>query len=179
VAVAQRAWGPPRLPGHYPSRLAVPRSSKTCLRPRLRFLARAAACPGRDGGNLAAPASRLRESGRLSRRLSSTAEPPGKTTLIAASSLQRRARQPPQAVFSYNHSGSYVTDVLDQLPLLRRGRPGVPPPGTPYTQDTRPAARRHRREDPRLRRGSQLGKPYFFGAAVPDAFDLLGLAMMA
>ena len=61
-----------------------------------------------------------------------------------------------QALFAYNHSSSYVTERPGPgRPLRRRRRPGHLrrrqrrlPAGRP-----RPAARRHRREDPRLRRG--------------------------
>ena len=61
-----------------------------------------------------------------------------------------------QAVFAYNHSASYVTDVLDQAARYAAGgaqavsaRQRRMPAGRP-----RPAACRDRREDPRLLRGS-------------------------
>jgi cell wall-associated NlpC family hydrolase len=86
-----------------------------------------------------------------------------------------------QAIFAYNHSGSYVTDVLDWAahyaaggaqaisaagsPICQQGDLGPLPAGTAgkilaYAE-------------------AQLGKPYVYGATGPDAFDCSGLALMA
>jgi cell wall-associated NlpC family hydrolase len=85
------------------------------------------------------------------------------------------------ALFAYNHSDGYVTDVLDQAaryaaggtqvlaaeqsPACQQAGLGPLPAGTAgkviaYTE-------------------AQLGKPYLWGATGPDAFDCSGLAMMA
>jgi cell wall-associated NlpC family hydrolase len=85
------------------------------------------------------------------------------------------------ALFAYNHSGQYVTLVLSWAARYAAGgaqaltAPGIPacqaaaagplPPGAAgkiiaYAE-------------------AQLGKPYAWGAAGPDAFDCSGLAMMA
>jgi peptidoglycan DL-endopeptidase CwlO len=85
------------------------------------------------------------------------------------------------ALFAYNHSDGYVTDVLDwaaryaaggtrvlaaeQSPACQQADLGPLPAGTAgkvlaYTE-------------------AQLGKPYQWGATGPDAFDCSGLTMMA
>jgi len=87
----------------------------------------------------------------------------------------------PAAIFAYNHSSQYVTDVLGwaaryaargaqaiaaaSSPQCEQAALGPPPPGTAgkvigYAE-------------------AQLGKPYLWGATGPDAFDCSGLAMMA
>ena len=86
-----------------------------------------------------------------------------------------------QAVFAYNHSGSYVTDVLDQAARYAAGgAQAVSAAGSAVCQqeDLGPL--------PAGTAGkilayaeAQLGKPYVFGEAGPDAFDCSGLAMMA
>jgi peptidoglycan DL-endopeptidase CwlO len=85
------------------------------------------------------------------------------------------------AIFAYNHSVSYVTDVLDQAarytvggapamaaaasPQCAQASPGPLPPGTAGKVIAYAEA--------------QLGKPYLWGGTGPDAFDCSGLAMMA
>jgi cell wall-associated NlpC family hydrolase len=88
------------------------------------------------------------------------------------------------ALFAWNHSSSYVSDVLDTAaryaaggaqaisaassPLCQQAALGPLPAGTAGTAGkilTWAAA--------------QLGKPYLFGATGPDAYDCSGLAMMA
>ena len=85
------------------------------------------------------------------------------------------------ALFAYNHSGGYVTDVLgwaaryaaggtqvltaEQGPACSRAGPGPLPAGTAGKVIAYAEA--------------QIGKPYLWGATGPDAFDCSGLAMMA
>jgi cell wall-associated NlpC family hydrolase len=88
------------------------------------------------------------------------------------------------ALFAWNHSSSYVSDVLGwaaryaaggaqaisaaSSPLCQQAALGPLPAGTAGTAGkilTWAAA--------------QLGKPYLFGATGPDAYDCSGLAMMA
>jgi len=86
-----------------------------------------------------------------------------------------------QAVFAYNHSQAYVTDVLDQAArYAARGAQAVSAAGSAICQqeDLGPL--------PAGTAGkilayaeAQLGKSYQYGATGPDAFDCSGLAMMA
>jgi cell wall-associated NlpC family hydrolase len=86
-----------------------------------------------------------------------------------------------QAIFAYNHSGSYVTGVLDQAARYSAtSGQAVSAAGSAICQqeDLGPL--------PSGTAGkilayaeAQLGKPYQWGAAGPDAFDCSGLAMMA
>jgi cell wall-associated NlpC family hydrolase len=86
-----------------------------------------------------------------------------------------------QAIFAYNHSGSYVTDVLDQAARYAAGgAQAVSAAGSAICQqeDLGPL--------PAGTAGkilayaeAQLGKSYVYGATGPDAFDCSGLAMMA
>jgi peptidoglycan DL-endopeptidase CwlO len=85
------------------------------------------------------------------------------------------------ALFAWNQSGSYVTDVLDQAARYAAGGAqvltaeeglaceqaglGPLPAGTAGKVIAYAEA--------------QLGKPYLWGATGPDAFDCSGLAMMA
>ena len=86
-----------------------------------------------------------------------------------------------EALFAWNHSGSYVTDVLDQAarytadgaqvltaeqgPVCEQADLGPLPAGTAGKVIVYAEA--------------QLGKPYLWGATGPDAFDCSGLTMMA
>jgi cell wall-associated NlpC family hydrolase len=115
-----------------------------------------------DGGNIMDPADAIPAAARL---LVANGAP---------GNLQR-------AVFAYNHSASYVQLVLawaaryaaggaqaisaSGSAVCQQAALGPLPPGTAgkilaYAE-------------------AQLGKPYVFGAAGPDAFDCSGLAMMA
>jgi len=90
----------------------------------------------------------------------------------AASNLQG-------AIFAYNHSTSYVTDVLGWAarytrggaqaaaasPACAAGADGPLPPGVAGKVIAYARA--------------QIGKPYMWGATGPDSFDCSGLAMMA
>ena len=85
------------------------------------------------------------------------------------------------ALFAWNHSGSYVTDVLDQAARYAAG-------GTRVLAAEQSPACQQASLGP-LPAGTagkiigyaeaQLGKPYLWGATGPDAFDCSGLAMMA
>jgi peptidoglycan DL-endopeptidase CwlO len=86
-----------------------------------------------------------------------------------------------QAIFAYNHSGSYVQLVLSWAARYAAG-------GAQAISAAGSAACQQAALGP-LPAGTagkilayaeaQLGKPYIFGAAGPDAFDCSGLAMMA
>jgi cell wall-associated NlpC family hydrolase len=86
-----------------------------------------------------------------------------------------------QAIFAYNHSGSYVTDVLDWAARYAAG-------GAQAISAAASAICQQKDLGP-LPAGTagkilayakaQLGKPYQWGATGPDAFDCSGLAMMA
>jgi len=85
------------------------------------------------------------------------------------------------ALFAYNHSDRYVSDVLDwaaryaaggtqvltaeQSPVCEQAGLGPLPAGTAGKVIAYA--------------GAQLGKPYLWGATGPDAYDCSGLAMMA
>jgi len=85
------------------------------------------------------------------------------------------------AIFAYNHSAQYVTDVLGWAARYARGgaqavtaaaspacAPGAIGPLPPGVAGKVIAYAR-----------AQIGKPYQFGATGPDAFDCSGLTMMA
>jgi peptidoglycan DL-endopeptidase CwlO len=115
-----------------------------------------------DGGNIMDPADAI----------------PAAARLLAANGAPGNLQQ---AVFAYNHSGSYVTDVLDQAARYSAG-------GAQVVSAAGSAVCQQAALGP-LPAGTagkilayaeaQLGKPYLFGEAGPDAFDCSGLAMMA
>ena len=115
-----------------------------------------------DGGNIMNPGDAI----------------PAAARLLVASGAPGNLQQ---AVFAYNHSQSYVTDVLDQAAAYADGgAQAVSAAGSAVCQqaDLGPL--------PAGTAGkilgyaeAQLGKPYVFGEAGPDAFDCSGLAMMA
>ena len=115
-----------------------------------------------DGGNIMDPADAI----------------PAAARLLAANGAPGNLQQ---AVFAYNHSGSYVTDVLDQAARYAAGgAQAVSAAGSAVCQQAALGP---------LPAGTagkilayveaQLAKPYVFGAAGPDAFDCSGLVMMA
>jgi cell wall-associated NlpC family hydrolase len=87
-----------------------------------------------------------------------------------------------QAIFAYNHLGSYVQAVLYWAGLYARGGYTVSPvtldsapeclPGVGHTPNDAVATAIGYAEQ-------QLGKPYLWGGTGPDAFDCSGLVMMA
>jgi len=115
-----------------------------------------------DGGNIMNPADAI----------------PAAARLLAANGAPGHLQQ---AIFAYNHSSAYVTDVLAWAARYAAGGAqalsaagsavcqqaalGPLPPGAAGKILTYAEA--------------QLGKPYQFGATGPDAFDCSGLAMMA
>jgi cell wall-associated NlpC family hydrolase len=108
---------------------------------------------------------------------------PGDAIPSAASYLQANgaASDLQGAIFAYNHSTSYVTDVLGWAARYARGgaqavtaaaspacEPGAIGPLPPGVAGKVISFAR-----------AQIGKPYQFGATGPDAFDCSGLTMMA
>ncbi|HUL26505.1 MAG TPA: C40 family peptidase, partial [Streptosporangiaceae bacterium] len=103
---------------------------------------------------------------------------PAAARLLAANGAPGNLQQ---AVFAYNHSGSYVTDVLDQAARYAAG-------GAQAVSAADSAVCQQEDLGP-LPAGTagkilayaeaQLGKSYQYGATGPDAFDCSGLAMMA
>lgn len=86
-----------------------------------------------------------------------------------------------QAVFAYNHSGAYVTDVLDQAARYAAGgAQAISAAGSAVCQQAAlgplPAGTAGK---VLAYAEAQLGKSYQYGATGPDAFDCSGLAMMA
>jgi cell wall-associated NlpC family hydrolase len=108
---------------------------------------------------------------------------PGDAIPSAAAYLRANgaASNLPGAIFAYNHSAQYVTDVLRWAARYARGgaqavAAAASPACAPGTGEPLPPgvagkvitfAR------------AQIGKPYMFGATGPDAFDCSGLTMMA
>ena len=115
-----------------------------------------------DGGNIMNPADAI----------------PAAARLLVANGAPGHLQQ---AIFAYNHSASYVTDVLDQAARYAAG-------GAQAISAAGSAACQQAALGP-LPPGAagkilayaeaQLGKPYVFGQTGPDAFDCSGLAMMA
>jgi len=115
-----------------------------------------------DGGNIMDPADAI----------------PAAARLLVANGAPGNLQQ---AVFAYNHSGSYVTDVLDQAARYAAGGAQVvSAAGSAICQQedlgTLPAGTAGKIL---AYAEAQLGKPYVYGATGPDAFDCSGLAMMA
>jgi cell wall-associated NlpC family hydrolase len=115
-----------------------------------------------DGGNIMDPADAIPAAARL---------------LIAhgaPGNLQ-------QAILAYNHSASYVTDVLDQAARYSAGgAQAISAAGSAVCQQAALGPLPAGTAGKILSYAeAQLGKPYVFGAAGPDSFDCSGLAMMA
>ena len=115
-----------------------------------------------DGGNIMDPADAI----------------PAAARLLAANGAPGNLQQ---AVFAYNHSGSYVTDVLDQAARYAAGGAlAVSAAGSAVCQQAALGPLPAGTAGKILAYAeAQLGKPYIFGAAGPDAFDCSGLVMMA
>jgi peptidoglycan DL-endopeptidase CwlO len=115
-----------------------------------------------DGGDIMNPADAI----------------PAAARLLAANAAPGNLQQ---AIFAYNHSSAYVTDVLAWAARYTAGGAQViSAAGSPICQqeDLGPL--------PAGAAGkilayaeAQLGKPYQWGATGPDAYDCSGLAMMA
>ena len=85
------------------------------------------------------------------------------------------------ALFAFNHSGSYVSDVLGWAARYAAGgAQAISAPGSPLCQQAAlgplPAGAAGK---VLAYAAAQLGKPYLFGGTGPDAFDCSGLVMMA
>ncbi len=114
-----------------------------------------------DGGNIMDPADAI----------------PAAARLLIASGAPGNLQQ---AVFAYNHSGSYVTDVLDQAARYAAGgAQAVSAAGSAICQQAALGPLPGAAGKILAYAGAQLGKPYVFGQAGPDTFDCSGLAMMA
>ena len=115
-----------------------------------------------DGGNIMDPADAI----------------PAAARLLVANGAPGNLQQ---AVFAYNHSGSYVTDVLDQAARYAAGgAQAVSAAGSAVCQQAALGPLPAGTAGKILAYAeAQLGKPYVFGEAGPDAFDCSGLAMMA
>jgi cell wall-associated NlpC family hydrolase len=86
-----------------------------------------------------------------------------------------------QALLAYNDAGWYVTEVLDQAARYAAGgAQAVSAAGSAVCQQAALGPLPAGTAGKILAYAeAQLGKPYVFGAAGPDAFDCSGLAMMA
>ena len=86
-----------------------------------------------------------------------------------------------QAIFAYNHSGSYVQLVLAWAARYSAGgAQAISAAGSAVCQQAALGPLPAGAAGKILAYAeAQLGKPYVFGAAGPDAFDCSGLAMMA
>ncbi len=115
-----------------------------------------------DGGNIMDPADAI----------------PAAARLLVANGAPGNLQQ---AVFAYNHSASYVTDVLDQAArYAAAGAQAVSAAGSAVCQQAALGPLPAGTAGKILAYAeAQLGKPYVFGEAGPDAFDCSGLAMMA
>jgi len=114
-----------------------------------------------DGGNIMDPADAI----------------PAAARLLVANGAPGNLQQ---AVFAYNHSGSYVTDVLDQAARYAAGgAQAVSAAGSAICQQAALGPLPGAAGKILAYAGAQLGKPYIYGATGPDAYDCSGLVMMA
>ena len=115
-----------------------------------------------DGGNIMDPADAI----------------PAAARLLVANGAPGNLQQ---AIFAYNHSASYVTDVLDQAARYAAGgAQAVSAAGSAVCQQAALGPLPAGTAGKILAYAeAQLGKPYVYGEAGPDAFDCSGLAMMA
>ena len=103
---------------------------------------------------------------------------PAAARLLAANGAPGNLQQ---AIFAYNHSASYVTDVLDLAARYAAGgAQAISAAGSAVCQQAALGPLPAGAAGKILAYAeAQLGKPYVYGAAGPDAFDCSGLAMMA
>ena len=115
-----------------------------------------------DGGNIMDPADAI----------------PAADRLLAANGAPGNLQQ---AIFAYNHSGSYVTDVLDQAARYAAGGgQAISAAGSAVCQQAALGPLPAGTAGKILAYAeAQLGKSYQYGASGPDAFDCSGLAMKA
>jgi cell wall-associated NlpC family hydrolase len=115
-----------------------------------------------DGGNIMDPADAV----------------PAAARLLAANGAPGNLQQ---AIFAYNHSGSYVTDVLGQAARYAAGgAQAISAAGSAVCQQAALSPLPAGTAGKILAYAeAQLGKSYQYGATGPDAFDCSGLAMMA
>jgi cell wall-associated NlpC family hydrolase len=114
-----------------------------------------------DGGNIMDPADAI----------------PAAARLLVANGAPGNLQQ---ALLAYNDAGWYVTEVLDQAARYAGGAQAVSAAGSAVCQQAALGPLPAGTAGKILAYAeAQLGKPYVFGAAGPDAFDCSGLAMMA
>jgi peptidoglycan DL-endopeptidase CwlO len=115
-----------------------------------------------DGGNIMDPADAI----------------PAAARLLVANGAPGNL---PQAIFAYNHSAAYVTDVLDQASrYAAAGAQAISAAGSALCQQAALGPLPAGTAGKILAYAeAQLGKPYQWGATGPDAYDCSGLAMMA
>jgi peptidoglycan DL-endopeptidase CwlO len=115
-----------------------------------------------DGGNIMDPADAI----------------PAAARLLVAHGAPGNLRQ---AILAYNDAGWYVTDVLDQAARYSAGgAQAISAAGSAVCQQEALGPLPAGTAGKILAYAeAQLGKPYVYGAAGPDAFDCSGLAMMA
>jgi peptidoglycan DL-endopeptidase CwlO len=115
-----------------------------------------------DGGNIMDPADAI----------------PAAARLLVAHGAPGNLQQ---AILAYNDAGWYVTEVLDQAARYAAGgAQAISAAGSAVCQQAALGPLPGGAAGKILAYAeAQLGKPYIFGAAGPDAFDCSGLAMMA
>ena len=126
----------------------------------------------------------------------SSCPPPGSSSATAGTSWTRPTPSPPppgcwsptarpatsgRRILAYNDAGWYVTDVLDQAARYSAGgAQAISAAGSAVCQQAALGPLPAGTAGKILSYAeAQLGKPYVYGAAGPDAFDCSGLAMMA
>ena len=115
-----------------------------------------------DGGNIMNPADAI----------------PAAARLLVANGAPGNLQQ---AIFAYNHSASYVSDVLAWAARYAAGgAQAISAAGSAVCQQAALGPLPAGTAGKILAYAeAQLGKPYLYGATGPDAFDCSGLAMMA
>ena len=115
-----------------------------------------------DGGNIMDPADAI----------------PAAARLLIASGAPGNLQQ---AIFAYNHSSAYVTDVLSWAARYAAGgAQAISVAGSAVCQQAALGPLPAGTAGKILAFAeAQLGKPYVYGATGPDAYDCSGLAMMA